>query len=135
MSPVPFVMKDSSSWDILNSLFDSGGMPQSCAIVAELAMHESVAHSLAKRVLCLHGMGDDACAGCAGWTETGEHPDLIVSGVPGESPRIDRCREMIEELSLRPVIALRRFAAFYGSDGVSPAAANGRVETHEEPPA
>ena len=135
MSSVPFVMKDSPPWNILNSIFDSGGMPQSCAIVSELAMHESIAHSLAKRVLCLHGMGDDACAGCAGWTENGEHPDLIVSGIPGESPRIDRCREMIEELSLRPVIAARRFAVFYGSEGMSPGAANCLLKTLEEPPA
>lgn len=135
MSPVSLVMKESSSWDMLNSLFDSGGMPQSCAVVAELGMHESIAHALAKRVLCLHGAGDDACAACASWTETGEHPDLIVSGVPGESPRIDRCREMIEEISLRPVASSRRFAVFFGCDGMSPGAANCLLKTLEEPPA
>jgi DNA polymerase-3 subunit delta' len=134
MSALPPAVAGTPSWIVLSSIFDSGGIPQSCAVVAESRLHDAIACFLARKVLCSNGTGDDGCPGCNGWTDAATHPDFILSGAPGESPRIDRCRAMIAELSLKPVVSMRRLAVFFGSDGMSQGAANCLLKTLEEPP-
>ena len=68
----------------------------------------------------------------------GQHPDIITVGLDPKKATpiisVDQAREVLQQLTLRPFHARRRFVIIDPMDAMTPAAANAMLKTFEEPP-
>lgn len=107
----------------------------------------TLAHAFARALLCERSAGDgrpcppgDECRACR-LALHGNHPDLAavapaVSGrvIRTEKINIDRIRELIKLLALKPSQAARRIALITNFETAGDEAANAFLKTLEEPP-
>ena len=108
--------------------------PQSFACILPLAYHVECALTCARKILCFSDTGSDFCAACSEWVRD-NHPDLIFLGKPDEPPRIDECRKLWGELSLKPVASRHRVGVLFAADRLNLAAANSLLKITEDTPA
>jgi DNA polymerase-3 subunit delta' len=99
-----------------------------------------VALAFVRALLCEKGTGCGECRPCK-VVASGNHPDLItvapvVSGktIKTEKITIDRIRELIKTLSLKPAEAGRRTALVTNFETANEEASNAFLKTLEEPP-
>lgn len=101
----------------------------------------ATAQWLARRMNCEETDGTGpACGRC--WScrmiPKGHHPDVIVVGPdPDRATRVvsvRQARALMEQLTLRPRHARRRFVIIDPADAMNPEAANALLKTFEEPP-
>lgn len=107
--------------------------PQSFACILPLAYHVECALACARKILCYSGTGSDSCASCSEWIKD-NHPDLIFLGKPDEPPRIDDCRSLWGELSLKPVASRNRVGVLYAADRLNLPTANSLLKITEDTP-
>ncbi|MDR1516221.1 MAG: hypothetical protein LBS45_11055 [Synergistaceae bacterium] len=124
----------SAEWRKLEGMLACGGAPQSLAAVVPAEVWDDFINRFARLVLCFSGTGDDGCASCAAWTQSG-HPDMIVAGKLGEPPGIADCLDFQWLMSLKPVVSPGRLGVIPSADCLSLPAANSLLKITEEPPA
>lgn len=110
-----------ASWRALVREFEAGDVPHCRAISAPLAWHGALLGALARLYL------SDGAAGEG-------HPDLFVVGEVGKAPNIEACRSLIQDLALKPVLAVRRLGVVMAADRLLLPAANSLLKLAEEPP-
>lgn len=100
----------------------------------------TLAAAFVRALLCERQIGCGECRPCK-LVAAGNHPDVIhvapvVSGktVRIEKITIDRIRELIKTLSLKPAEAARRIALVAGFETANEEASNAFLKTLEEPP-
>jgi len=102
----------------------------------------TLATAFIQAILCERGQGEPCgeCRSCQ-LIARGAHPDVItiapiVSGkiIKTEKIGVDRIRELIRALSLKPVEAKRRVALLTNFETANDEAANAFLKTLEEPP-
>ncbi len=100
----------------------------------------TLATAFVKALLCEKHTGCGECRPCK-LVATGNHPDVIsvaplVSGktIKTEKIAIDRIRELIKTLSLKPSEAARRIAFVTNFETANEEASNAFLKTLEEPP-
>jgi DNA polymerase-3 subunit delta' len=100
----------------------------------------TLALAFIKAILCEKGLGCGECRPCKRLA-SGNHPDLltvapVISGkiVKSERIGIDRIREVIKALALKPTEANRRVALVTNFETAGEEAANAFLKTLEEPP-
>ncbi len=99
--------------------------------------------TLAKRMLCQAGTGDDACASCSAHAK-GQHPDfslfdpdVFIDPKTEEHPetiKIDYVREMERWASLKPMMSSVKIQAIVHADRLTVEAANALLKLLEDPP-
>lgn len=97
----------------------SGNIPHCRAIASPLKWHDEIIETLARMIL-------------GSYRST--HPDLIVVGTSDKAPKIDECRELIDNLALKPMESEKRFAVVRSADKLLLPAANSLLKIAEEPP-
>jgi DNA polymerase-3 subunit delta' len=100
----------------------------------------TLAMAFVKAILCEKGTGCGECRPCK-LMASSNHPDVIsvtpaVSGkiIKTESIAVDRIRELIKMLSLKPAEASRRVAIVTDFETANENASNAFLKTLEEPP-
>ena len=124
MTPAPFL--ELPSWRALAREFEAGDMPHCRAVSAPAAWHGALLEALAGLYLSGRIDGVPAAEG---------HPDLLVAGEAGKAPNIEACRSLIQDLALKPVLAVRRLGVVMAADRLLLPAANSLLKLAEEPPA
>lgn len=66
--------------------------------------------------------------------KTGNHPDIHIVEPAGRYIRIDRIRDLLTSLDMRPYEARRRFVIIAGADHMNAESANSFLKILEEPP-
>ena len=113
------------SWRALVREFEAGDVPHCRAVSAPVAWHGALLEALAG--LYLSGRPDGGPVGEG-------HPDLLVAGEAGKAPNIEVCRSLIQDLALKPVLAVRRLGVVMAADRLLLPAANSLLKLAEEPP-
>src|SRR4051812_16934528 len=99
----------------------------------------TLARELARALLC-ETRGDSlaACGACGSCklVDANTHPDLTLAARPEEKLElpIERIRELIEHLSLKPARGGRKVAILDDADDLNEESANAFLKTLEEPP-
>ncbi len=133
MSHLPFFIISSIMWAELSRALEANRFPQSLALRVPQQYHFTVATELAHLILCEKRCNCGVCDACLAWHE-GVHPDLLLAGTTDKAPRIEACRQLTEELTLRPVASPRRLAVVFAADTLPLGAANSLLKVVEEPP-
>ena len=107
------------TWKEIVRETEAGNIPHCRAISAPLKYHEEIAQEIARMVLGSY---------------RATHPDIMVAGTPGKPPKIDECRELIENIALKPMEAPRRLGVIMSADKLQLPAANSLLKLAEEPP-
>jgi len=123
----------SQGWKDFSYACREGQVPHTLAIRAKKEIHSESVLMFAEKLLCLNGVGNDECPSCREW-HNGAHPDLLVYGSLDKAPGIDICRQMIQEIPLKPVVSSRRVAVVFSADKLSIPASNSLLKLTEEPP-
>ena len=124
VTPAPFL--ELPSWRALAREFEAGDVPHCRAVSAPAAWHGALLEALAGLYLSGRIDGVPAAEG---------HPDLLVAGEAGKAPNIEACRSLIQDLALKPVLAVRRLGVVMAADRLLLPAANSLLKLAEEPPA
>jgi DNA polymerase-3 subunit delta' len=100
----------------------------------------TLALAFIRALLCESHTGEDDCRACR-LLLSGNHPDLVsvapvVSGktIKTEKITVDRIRELIKTLSLKPVESSRHVALITNFETANEEASNAFLKTLEEPP-
>lgn len=107
------------AWQEVVRETEAGNIPHCRAISAPLKWHEDIATELARLILGSYRTG---------------HPDFLMAGTPGKPPKIDECRELIDNIALKPMEAPRRLGVIMSADKLLLPAANSLLKLAEEPP-
>ncbi|MBQ7592794.1 MAG: hypothetical protein IJU48_00395 [Synergistaceae bacterium] len=108
------------TWQEILRETQAGDMPHCRAIASPLKWHEEIYTSLAKIIL--------------GEFNT-SNPDLFIAGTLDKAPNIDECRELINDMALKPLgKTQRRFGIINRADKLMLPAANSLLKLAEEPP-
>ncbi|HPI97238.1 MAG TPA: hypothetical protein PLV56_00730 [Synergistales bacterium] len=126
-------IRNSSAWCNFEASFSEGIVPHTLAIRTNTKLHHECAVVFAEKLLCLNGHGNDDCISCREWHDS-NHPDLLIYGTEDKAPGINVLREMMQDVSLKPVISGRRVAAVLSADKLSVPASNSLLKLTEEPP-
>ena len=95
--------------------------PHTRAIIAPQKWHMQIAESLAKIMLKSE-------------RNILENPDLLIIGSLEKAPNVEACRDLIRDITLKPVNADCRFAVILSADKLLTHAANSLLKLAEEPP-
>ena len=95
-------------------------VPHCRAIAAPAKLHTEITETLARLIL---------------GTYRPSHPDLLVTGTEDKAPNIDMCRQLIDDIALKPLEAPRRLGVILNADTLNKNAANSLLKLAEEPPA
>ena len=105
---------------------------------AALAMASLVNCPTPTRVAA-NGQSLDACGRCSTCRRIANrsHPDIVWIRPQNKMRQIDvhQAREVIHQLSMKPIEAIHKVAVFVGADRMNVSAANAFLKTLEEPPA
>ena len=108
------------TWQGILRETQAGDIPHCRAIASPLKWHEEIYTALAKIIL--------------GEFNT-NNPDLLIAGTLDKAPNIDECRQLIEDIALKPLgKAQRRFGIINRADKLLLPAANSLLKLAEEPP-
>ncbi|MBQ9595514.1 MAG: hypothetical protein IJR35_06585 [Synergistaceae bacterium] len=108
------------TWQEILRETESGNVPHCRAIAAPLKYHDEIIEALAKIILGSYRPN---------------HPDLLVTGDINKAPTIDLCRNLINEIAVKPLEAQKRLGVIMNSDKLLLPAANSLLKLAEEPPA
>ena len=108
------------TWQGILRETQAGDIPHCRAIASPLKWHEEIYTTLAKIII--------------GEFNT-SNPDLLIAGTLEKAPNIDECRQLIEDISLKPLgKTQRRFGVINRADKLLLPAANSLLKLAEEPP-
>lgn len=131
--PLLALLKRVSGWPQWDVALKEKKLPQALGVfLPRVFQREFVAYFL-HRALCETKTGEDTCSACLAWRGD-QHPDVIFCGNSDEPPGIEACRQVFAELYLKPFVADRKWAVFFGVDNLSLPAANSMLKILEEPP-
>jgi DNA polymerase-3 subunit delta' len=94
---------------------------------------KKTAIAFAKAINCHSGQGEDNCASCRK-IEKDNHPDVDIIRADGQFIKIERIRELIEELTYKPYEGKKKVAIFDEAEKLTLQAMNTLLKTLEEPP-
>ena len=98
---------------------EAGNIPHCRAISANPEWHNEIIHKLAEIIL-------------GGFRLS--HPDLLIAGSLEKAPDIDTCRNLINDIALKPLEAKKRLGVIMCADKLLLPAANSLLKLSEEPP-
>lgn len=107
------------TWQEILQETRAGNIPHCRAIAAPLKYHDEIIESLAKIILGSYRQN---------------HPDLLITGDINKAPTIDLCRNLINEIAVKPLESPRRLGVIMNSDKLLLPAANSLLKLAEEPP-
>ena len=108
------------TWQEILRETEAGNVPHCRAISAPLKYHDEIIEALAKIILGSYRPN---------------HPDLLVTGDINKAPTIDLCRNLINEIAVKPLESQKRLGVIMNSDKLLLPAANSLLKLAEEPPA
>ena len=108
------------AWQEILRETEAGNIPHCRAIAAPAKLHSEITETLARLIL---------------GTYRPSHPDLLVTGTEDKAPNIDMCRQLIDDIALKPLEAPRRLGVILNADTLNKNAANSLLKLAEEPPA
>ncbi|GHV44440.1 hypothetical protein FACS1894204_01540 [Synergistales bacterium] len=114
-----------ASWQNIKNTLARNDFPHCWAVKAPTEWHPFVLEAMARLIL------RDAGTDCEG---AYRHSDLTIVGEFDKAGNIEACRDMIHELSMKPVQAPRRLGAVLAADKLLLHAANSLLKIAEEPP-
>lgn len=133
MSDFASILEVNNEWNEFKNALKKGVSPSAVAMVLPEVFHEDMVLAVARLWLCENSSCCGNCPSCLGWVGD-EHPDLVRVSTDGKAPSVEQCRSVIEELSLKPVIAPGRLAVIPSADMLNLNAANSLLKVTEEPP-
>ena len=107
------------TWQEILRETKSGDVPHCRAIAAPLKYHDEIIESLAALILGSYRPN---------------HPDLLITGDINKAPSIDLCRNLINDIAVKPLESNKRLGVIMNSDKLLPSAANILLKLAEEPP-
>ncbi|MBQ7543786.1 MAG: hypothetical protein IJT02_02480 [Synergistaceae bacterium] len=108
------------AWQEILHETEAGNIPHCRAVAAPAKLHNEITETLARMIL---------------GTYRPSHPDLLITGTPDKAPNIDMCRQLIEDIALKPLESSRRLGVILNADRLLLPAANSLLKLAEEPPA
>jgi len=94
---------------------------------------KKTAIAFAKAINCHSGQGEDNCASCRK-IEKDNHPDVNIIRADGQFIKIERIRELIDELTYKPYEGKKKVTIFDEAERLTLQAMNTLLKTLEEPP-
>ena len=113
---------DLPEFKLLERDFESGNISHCIAITANLNWHLDIVYALAEKFL---GLSKSILK---------NNNDLIILGELDKAPNIEACRNLINNIALKPVNGDRRLAVILAADKLLKPAANSLLKLAEEPP-
>ena len=113
---------DLPEFKLLERDFESGNISHCVAITASLNWHLDIVYALAEKFL---GLSKNILK---------NNNDLIILGELDKAPNIEACRNLINNIALKPVNSNRRLAVILAADKLLKPAANSLLKLAEEPP-
>ena len=113
---------DLPEFKLLERDFESGNISHCVAISANLNWHLDIVYALAEKFL---GLSKSILK---------NNNDLIILGELDKAPNIEACRNLINNIALKPVNGDRRLAVILAADKLLKPAANSLLKLAEEPP-
>ena len=113
---------DLPEFKLLERDFESGNISHCVAITANLNWHLDIVYALAEKFLRLSK------------SILKNNNDLIILGELDKAPNIEACRNLINNIALKPVNGDRRLAVILAADKLLKPAANSLLKLAEEPP-
>ena len=107
------------TWKEILRETEAGNIPHCRAITAPSKFHQEIIETLAKIIL---GSFREA------------HPDLLIKGSIDKAPDINMCRDLINDIALKPFEAKKRLGVVMNADKLLLPAANSLLKLSEEPP-
>ena len=107
------------TWQEILRETKSGDVPHCRAIAAPLKYHDEIIEILAGIILGSYRPN---------------HPDLLITGDINKAPSIDLCRNLINEIAVKPLESNKRLGVIMNSDKLLLPAANSLLKLAEEPP-
>ena len=107
------------TWQEILRETKAGDIPHCRAIAAPLKYHDEIIEILAGIILGSYRPN---------------HPDLLITGDINKAPSIDLCRNLINEIAVKPLESNKRLGVIMNSDKLLPPAANSLLKLAEEPP-
>ena len=102
--------------------FESGNISHCVAITARLDWHLDIVYELAEKFLKLNK------------NILKNNNDLIILGEVDKAPNIESCRDLINNIALKPVNGDKRLGVILAADKLLKPAANSLLKLAEEPP-
>ncbi len=106
-------------WQEILRETESGDIPHCRAIACKSEWHGEIVESLAKLILT---------------NFRPSHPDLIVIGNVDKAPDIETCRNLINDIALKPLESKFKLGVIMSADKLNLNAANSLLKLAEEPP-
>ena len=98
---------------------EAGNIPHCRAISAPTEWHNEIIQKLAEIILGSFRLS---------------HPDLLIAGSLEKAPDIDTCRNLINDIALKPMESKKRLGVIMCADKLLLPAANSLLKLSEEPP-
>ena len=112
-------MSDLASNVVWQEILREPDIPHCRAISAPSKWHQEITQTLAQKIL---------------GSFRPNHPDLLIIGTIDTAPNISVCRQLIEDIALKPLEASLRLAVIMRADKLLLPAANSLLKLAEEPP-
>ena len=106
-------------WQEILRESEAGNIPHTRAIVSPSKWNDEIIESLAEIILGSYRPS---------------HPDLLIAGSTDKAPDIDTCRQLIQDIALRPLESDKRFAVIMNAGKLNKNAGNSLLKLSEEPP-
>ena len=126
------IIRKSNAWKRICSSVERGIRPNS--VIIRVGEQLSLASALLVAELLLRNMDPCKIMSEEEILNTEGDPDLILSGDIKIPPGVDRCREITNELAMKPIASNGRIAVIFSADRLSLSAANSLLKVAEEPP-
>ena len=107
------------TWNEILRETKEGNIPHCRAVAAPSKFHQEIIKALAEIIL---GSFREA------------HPDLLIIGSNDKAPDISMCRDLINDIALKPFEAEKRLGVVMNADKLLLPAANSLLKLSEEPP-
>ena len=107
------------TWKEILHETEEGNIPHCRAIAAPSKFYREIIETLSKIIL-------------GSFRES--HPDLLITGSIDKAPDISMCRDLINDISLKPFEAKKRLGVVMNADKLLLPAANSLLKLSEEPP-
>ena len=107
------------TWQEILRETKAGDVSHCRAIAAPLKYHDEIVETLAGFILGSYRPN---------------HPDLLITGDINKAPSIDLCRNLINDIAVKPLESNKRLGVIMNSDKLLLPAANSLLKLAEEPP-
>lgn len=127
-----------AAWDRIGQRIDSGRMPHAILLSGPAGIGKrAFAAALAERLLCSRESGSEACGHCRNCElqRAGTHPDfrMLQPEQVGKSILVGPVREVVDFVTVTPMISERRVIVLCPAESMNRNAANALLKTLEEP--